>query len=351
MKRLNILIWHVHSSYLYYLTQTPHNFYMPSKPDRKGAYKGRLGKLPWGNNVFDVPFDLIKTLDFDCIIFQQPAQYQEEQYVILSPEQRKLPKIYLEHDPPIEHPTNTRHFLDDPNVLMVHVTHFNSLMWDAGRTPRTVIEHGVVVPPNLRYKGNLEKGIVVINHLKQRGRCMGSDVYLQARHEVPLDLVGKAAEDLEGGLAEAVNHDLLKFVSQYRFFFNPIRYSSLSLAVCEAMAIGMPIIGLATTEMVRVIKNDVSGYIDTRTDTLIDYMKFLLENPKEAKRLGQGARRYATEHFAIERFIDDWNAVFHSVTGYLNSSVKESAADSDDNELPKSLRDRAIARLPKTSIN
>lgn len=319
MKRLNILIWHVQGSYLYYLSQAPHNFYLPSKPGRSGDYAGRWGHLPWGSNVFDVPADEVKNMDFDCIIFQQPSQYLEDQYVLLNREQRQLPKIYLQHEPPNEHPADTRHFLDDPNVLMVHVTHFNDLMWNAGRTPTTVIEHGVVVPPNIRYKGNLEKGIVVINHLKERGRCLGADVYLHARREVPLDLAGTASEELEGGLGEILHTDLFRFESRYRFFFNPVRYSSLALAVCEAMAIGIPIVGLATTEMVRVIKNDLSGYIDTRPDNLIHYMKYLLKNPQEAKRLGQGARRYATEHFAIERFIDDWNAVFNRVTGFLNS--------------------------------
>ncbi len=34
MRRLRVLTWHVHGSYLYYLTQAPHDFYLPVKPGR-----------------------------------------------------------------------------------------------------------------------------------------------------------------------------------------------------------------------------------------------------------------------------------------------------------------------------
>jgi len=51
-----------------------------------------------------------------------------------------------------------------------------------------------------------------------------------------------------------------------------VRYTSLPLAVCEAMTIGMPIVGLATTELVSVIRNGHNGYVDTRIERLIDVM-------------------------------------------------------------------------------
>lgn len=36
MRPLKILTWHTHGSYLYYLTQAPHHFYVLSKPGRQG---------------------------------------------------------------------------------------------------------------------------------------------------------------------------------------------------------------------------------------------------------------------------------------------------------------------------
>src|SRR5262245_39800309 len=107
MRRLKILTWHVHGSYLYSLTQAPHDFYLPYKASRSGGYAGKWGHIPWGDHVHDVPADQLKSLSFDCILYQWREHYFTDQYELLSPEQRRLPKIYLEHDPPQEHPTFT----------------------------------------------------------------------------------------------------------------------------------------------------------------------------------------------------------------------------------------------------
>jgi hypothetical protein len=311
---LRILTWHVHGSYLYYLVQSRQEFYLPMKPGRPEGYGGRGGSFPWPENVYEVPAGEIRQLQFDCILFQSHKNYLEDQYEILSDEQRQLPRIYLEHDPPRQHPTDTRHPVDDPDMLLVHVTHFNDLMWDSGRTPTCVVEHGVLAPEGVNYSGEIESGIVVVNGLRPRGRRLGLDVFERARDQVPLDLVGMQSVEL-GGLGEIPNHKLAAFEARYRFFFNPIRYTSLGLAVCEAMTIGMPVIGLATTEMVTVVENGVSGYVDTDIDRLVEIMKELLAHPDLARRLGNGARRQALERFNIERFIREWDAAFSLVTG------------------------------------
>ena len=312
---LRILTWHIHGNYLYYLVAngTAHEFYLPVKAGDHEGYGGRLPGFPWPDNVHDVPAEAVRHLEFDCILFQSHKNYLEDQYEILSEGQRRLPRIFVEHNPPREHPTNSRHPVDDPDVLLVHVTHFNDLMWDNGRTPTRVIEHGVIVPEAVRYSGELERGIVVVNGLPSRRRLRGADVFERARQEVALDLVGMEAKEL-GGLGALKYDDLHAFASRYRFFFNPIRYTSLGLAVCEAMMIGMPIIGLATTEMVTAVENGVSGYVSTDVNWLIARMRQLLADPAEARRLGDGARHYARERFAIERFRRDWEETFRLVT-------------------------------------
>lgn len=316
MQSLRILTWHIHGSYLYYLVQSRHQFYLPVKPGRPEGYGGRAGSFPWPDNVHDVPAEEVHNLEFDCVLFQSHKNYLEDQYEILSASQQQLPRIYLEHDPPRQQPTDTRHPVDDPNVLLVHVTHFNDLMWDSGRTPTQVIEHGVIVPEDVRYTGELERGITVVNGLPTRGRRLGLDVFERIREQVPLDLVGMQAREI-GGLGEIPHHKLAAFEAQYRFFFNPIRYTSLGLAVCEAMMIGMPVIGLATTEMATTIENGVSGYVDTNVDNLAAYMRELLRQPAEARRLSEGARRYALERFNIDRFCRDWDKAFNLVAGKL----------------------------------
>lgn len=313
MRRLKILTWHTHGSYLYYLTQAPHDFYVLSKPGRPPGYGGVCGHIPWGANVHDLPASEARNQSLDCILFQDDAQYLNDQHEILSPAQRRLPKIYLEHDPPRAHPVDERHPVDDPDVLLVHCTHFNRLMWDNGRTPTRVIDHGVV-DPGYRYAGDLAKGLVVVNNLHLRGRRLGLDVFQQARRALPLDLVGMGAEAL-GGLGEVRHAELPAFAARYRFFFNPIRHTSMGLAVIEAMLAGLPIAALATTEMVTVIRDGVNGFIDTGLEALLAKMRWLIDDRELARRLGENARHTALQRFGIPRFVADWNAAFLEVTG------------------------------------
>lgn len=88
------------------------------------------------------------------------------------------------------------------------------------------------------------------------------------------------------------------------------------------MMLGLPIIGLATTEMATVVENDVTGYVDTHVDNLIAYMQALLANPAAAQRLSKEARRYARERFNIERFSRDWDETFSFVAGERPTSLR-----------------------------
>lgn len=313
MRRLKILTWHTHGSYLLYLTQAPHDFYVLSRPGHPPGYAGRSGHLPWGANVHDLPVSEARRARFDLIVFQDDPQYLDDQYELLTPAQRRLPKIYLEHDPPREHPVDSRHPAAGRDVLLVHVTHFNRLMWDNGPAPTRVIEHGVIDPGYL-WTGELERGLIVVNNIARRGRRLGFDVYEELSRQVPLDLVGMGAQEA-GGLGEVLHRDLPAFAARYRCLLNPIRYTSLGLAVIEAMMVGLPVVALATTEMASVVKDGLNGFASTDPAVVLSRMEVLLKDKELAGALGLEARRTALARFGIERFVADWNAAFAEVLG------------------------------------
>lgn len=308
--RPKIFTWHIHGSYLFYLSQGNYDIFIPTKLEKTEGYYGRGETFPFGPNVIEIPVEHVKNHRFDVLLFQTNQNYLKDQFEILSPEQRDLPKIYLEHDPPRRHPTDTPHVVNDPGVTLVHVTHFNRLMWDNNEVPSLVIEHGVTQPP-VNYSGQLDKGIVVINNLPSRGRLLGLDVFLEVRKHIPLDLVGMGTGEL--GLGEVLHPQLPEFISRYRFFFNPIRYTSLGLAVCEAMMMGIPVVGLATTELATIIDNGRSGYIHTDVNYLINQMKLLLADAEHARKLGAAGRETASPKFNISRFTHQWEQLFLAV--------------------------------------
>jgi hypothetical protein len=307
MTRLKIFTWHIHGSYLFYLSQGNYDIFIPLNTEKSEGYYGRGETFPFGPNVIEVDAAAVRNMQFDLILFQTDDNYLKDQYEVLSLAQRKLPRVYLEHDPPWEHPTSALHPVDDPEIMLVHVTHYNKLMWDNRGLQTIVIEHGVTAP-EASYTGNLNKGIVVINNLPSRGRLLGLDIFNEVRKYIPLDLVGMNTGQL--GVGEVLHPKLPEYISQYRFFFNPIRYTSLGLAVCEAMMLGIPVVGLATTEMAATIRNGYNGYVNTNVEVLIENMRHLLNNPEAALSMGKHGRQYAENKFSIARFAAQWEACF-----------------------------------------
>jgi Glycosyl transferases group 1 len=314
MRPLRVLTWHVHGNYLWYLSHVPHELVLPVRPGRPHGYGGRAGTFPWPDSVREVPVDRLAETEVDAVVYQAHDHWLVDRHELLSPAQRSVPQIVVEHDPPRASPTDTRHPVDDPGALIVHVTAFNDLMWDCGATPTTVVEHGVVVPDDARYSGHLERGITVVNGLAQRGRRLGLDVFLRVREQVPLDLVGMRSEEI-GGLGEVPPPELARAMAAYRFYFHPVRYTSLGLSLCEAMTVGVPVVGLATTELPTIVDDGVNGFASTDPQRLLEAMRALLADPLLARRVGEAGRVTAASRFSIHRFVRDWDRLLRDACG------------------------------------
>lgn len=300
---LDVLTWHVHGSYLQSLARVPVRWVLPVAPDRAG-YGGRSAGFTWPDNVVEVEVGALPDLSLDAVVYQHLDHYLHDRGAVLTPAQRALPAIYIEHDPPRRSPTDSVHPVDDGRTVVVHVTHYNRLMWDTDGAPTVVIEHGIALPPR---SGSLalDRGIVVVNHLARRGRRLGADVYVAAAKELPLDLIGMGAEEL-GGLGEIAPADVVRTVSDYRFTFSPIRHTSLGLGILEAMGAGVPVVGLATSELATVVANGVHGFVHTDLQVVISGGRSLVADRSLALELGANARRVVADRFSIDRFVADW---------------------------------------------
>src|SRR5262245_22677716 len=75
-------------------------------------------------------------------------------------------------------------------------------------------------------RGELARGLVVVNNLRTRGRCPRADIFEQVRQKVQLDIVGIGTR-MTGRLGEAPPPELPAFTSHCCFVFNPICYTVL----------------------------------------------------------------------------------------------------------------------------
>jgi glycosyltransferase involved in cell wall biosynthesis len=87
------------------------------------------------------------------------------------------------------------------------------------------------------------------------------------------------------------------------------------------MMAGMPVVSLATTEYANLFVNEITAFINTDVDALIDGMKKLLSDQALAKAMGQRARAVALEQFSMERFSREWDEAFQFAINKKNVSV------------------------------
>lgn len=99
----------------------------------------------------------------------------------------------------------------------------------------------------------------------------------------------------------------------------------MGLAVIEAMMTGMPMVALATTEYVTVIKNYETGFIDTDVDYLVHKMQLLLSNQNWAAGIGAKGKRYVEDRFNIDRFREEWENILESVISKRENYEKENS--------------------------
>jgi glycosyltransferase involved in cell wall biosynthesis len=102
-------------------------------------------------------------------------------------------------------------------------------------------------------------------------------------------------------------------LARRRVYVHPVRWTSLGLSLLEAMHLGMPVVALATTEVVEAVPAD-AGVISTRPERLWDAVRKFLDDEDAARLAGKAARAAALERYGLARFLADWDALLEEVT-------------------------------------
>jgi glycosyltransferase involved in cell wall biosynthesis len=309
---MNILLWHVHGSWTTAFVQGPHLYLLPVLPDRGAAGRGRARTWEWPDSALELSPRQLRDARIDAVVLQRPQEEQLVREWTGREPGRDLPAVYVEHNAPQGRIAEMRHpVADRDDLTLAHVTNFNDLFWDAGSTPTTVVEHGIV-DPGYRYTGELAEAAVAINEPRRRGRVTGTDLLPRLNHEVTLRLFGIGAAEL-GGIENLEQGRLHTEMARRRAYLHPIRWTSLGLSLIEAMQLGMPVVALATTEAVEAVPPE-AGFLSTRVEALSAALRELMADPDLALARGREARRVALERFGLERFLRDWNDLLEEVT-------------------------------------
>jgi len=315
---VKVLMWHVHGSYTTSLVQGPHTYLLPVVPDRTPEGLGRARTWDWPASAVEVTAQECADAEVDVVVLQRPCELDglAQRWLGGRRPGRDVPAVYLEHNAPqgaiadLHHPAADR---DD--LTVVHVTHFNRLFWDTGTTPTRVIEHGVVDPGD-RYTGELARAAVVVNDPVRRGRVTGTDLLPRFAEAAPLDLFGMRVDRLAlPGVAtheDLPQHRLHDELARRRVYVHPIRWTSLGLSLLEAMHLGMPVVALATTEVVEAVPPG-AGVVSTDPDVLVAAVRRYVDDPGLARADGERARAVARSRYGLGRFLGDWDRLLADV--------------------------------------
>jgi hypothetical protein len=315
-----ILLWHVHGAWATSFVHGPHDYVVPVLPDRGPDGVGIARTYLWPDAVRELPPEELRDEPFDLVVLQRPHELEHlcDDWTGRRPG-RDLPAIYVEHNAPQGRINEMRHpAADRDDLRLVHVTHFNRLFWDAGATPTTVIEHGIV-DPGLRYTGELERAAVVVNEARRRARVTGTDLIGALAGRVPVDLFGMDAASL-GGIEDLPQDALHTEMARRRVYLHPIRWTSLGLSLLEAMHLGMPVVALDTTEVRDAVPPE-AGVVSNRIDVLRDAVATFARDPERARVAGLAAREHALTHHGLGRFLADWDRLIAQVTGGVPEAV------------------------------
>ncbi|HLV57971.1 MAG TPA: glycosyltransferase [Natronosporangium sp.] len=315
---MRVLLWHVHGAWTSAFVRGTHDYLVPVTPDRGPYGLGRARTYDWPATVREVTPSQVGTEEVDVVVLQRPEELELAERWLRRRVGRDVPAVYVEHRAPAGGVPETRHPLADRDDLrIVHVTHFNALFWDTGSTRTTVVEHGVPQPA-VRYTGELPRLGAAINEPVRRLRVCGADLLPRFAEVAPVDLYGIGAGALPARLGLPADRlrvvedppqaQLHRQLARRRAYLHPYRWTSLGLSLIEAMAMGVPVVALATTEAVTAVPAG-AGVLSTNVADLVAAARWLCDDPPAARALGEAGRRAALARYGLDRFLADWDRV------------------------------------------
>jgi glycosyltransferase involved in cell wall biosynthesis len=320
---LRILLWHVHGAWTTAFVQGGHDYLVPTTPDRGPYGLGRARTYPWPENAREVSPEELAGADVDMVLLQRPEEWQLAERWLGRRLGVDVPAVFVEHNTPKQGdvPCSRHPMADRDDVTLVHVTHYNKLIWDNGSTRTEVVEHGIPDPGPI-YTGELPRIATAINEPIRRWRVTGTDLLPRFAEVAPVDVYGMKVTGLPAHLGlslqrMAVFEDppqarMHAAIAQRRVYLHPHRWTSLGLSLLEAMSCAMPVVVLATTESVMAVPPG-AGVLSTSVDELVEGARWLGADADAARRCGEVARAAARKRYGLARFLADWDALVKEV--------------------------------------
>jgi hypothetical protein len=292
-----------HAGHDYELSKLPHTFYYLSNTYRRWATEHRPipSSIRWVADLNSVKTD-VAILHLDQWSYQEPAKRFLFERLKRS---YSGPKIVINHGCNMLDGCSSskmKEMVDGCHVVCNSQTALE--LWDLPQS--RFIRHGFSPEewPKTDYSKN--RILAVMSAKTRHPLCLNADGLAQARESVAITVLGddvhcKSFDEYRG------------LLSTSSVFFNPSYASANPRARTEAMLCGLVVVTTNSHGEDEYIENGVNGFCSDDMGELIDFMKYLQDNPRQAKEIGMRGRSTAQEIFNIELFCQQWNELLNEV--------------------------------------
>ncbi len=315
---LKILTFNHHEPYLHLLSKTSHEFHVV---ERKGSLdlSWNKQKRPVPQNVTLIAWDEVLRKKIESGFYDVIVAHTVKNLLWLFPFFR-TPIVFVIHISLQEYSLLQRinSFVKRYFLIFFKLTHrckvvsISKLRRDSWRIDAHIIKHCLdshMMSNNLTSVSSHKYDLLyVCNNLLERKDELGYGIINEIHKKIPVQIIG-----YNPGLPFSItpkNHDeFIRLFSQGRIYIYSIQLPNdgYNLAMLEAMILGMPVVTIANPSS--PIVHGFNGLVGHDTEEMVNHINYLLNNPKELKRMGHAAKKTVIDQFSEERFISQWNKV------------------------------------------
>jgi glycosyltransferase involved in cell wall biosynthesis len=200
---------------------------------------------------------------------------------------------------------NLRLLLAASGSRVVYISELKRRDWGI---PGDVIRSTVDIRQYGNYRGEIRGILQVCNHLKERGAMMGWNTHEMVCRGLPSFVIGDNGNFPSSRITKDWE-DLKEQLRSYRvYIYTPVYpyEDGYNLALLEAMATGMPVATLQ--HRTSPIRDGSEGVVASTPEELREKVIYLLDNPSEAARIGNGARIRVEKEFPVSEFRSAWQS-------------------------------------------
>lgn len=316
--KLNILSFPYHEAYHYNVAKTGHNFYM-LQAEGINTWKEWNRPIPQNNTILPKGHPPLPDIQYDLIFSNN--KFGNLQLAHQLSRQLHLPIVNCEHTWPMD--TWPPQQLEQMKSLKAHINVFISEIsreaWGWDETEAMVIHHGIdsdfFKPVSKNRKNAL---LSVVNDWVNRDYFCGFNLWRAAAHDLPVVVFG----DTPGVSNPSKNMFELKQAYQDNtVFLNTSLRSPIPTVMLEAASSGCAIVSTSYQMTPHIFTHGKDALLSNDPAELRSFCVDLLNNPDRAKQLGEAARKTILEKFPLNKFLQTWDAVFHTAANLTYKGI------------------------------